>query len=864
MTTSLAEKELIANNNGWPHNLDQFTPLMRQYLEIKYKYDLDVLLFFRVGDFYEAFFEDAKTLSKELELTLTGRSESSYPGGRIPMAGVPAKAGISYVAKLLDKGFKVAICEQMEDPALAKGVVKREVTKLLTPGTILESEWLPQTKNNYLACVFKDKQKNKYGFAYCDVSSGQFYFTVIDYDELLSELSRINPSELLISTAYSRDKNQIIKEKILDIDPFIRDNWFCTGLEKDFFTKEYSDKRLKDELKISSLNGLGGEELLLGQIASAAVLAYIDKTQLSEKASFEKITPYFIGSFLNLDKSTRKNLELTETVKDSSYKGSLMWAIDFTKTQMGKRHLRNWIEQPLLNIGQINERLSCVEEFIAKKEIFYDLSNCLEKIYDLERLGTRLSASSVNAKELIALKESLMQIPSLAQNMKKFKGANFVKIVNYPKEIIDAVNLIEDSIIDNPPNLLTEGNLIKPSYNPEIKQLREIVENGDSWLSSFEALERQRSGIRNLKVGFNRAFGYFIEISKGNLSLVPQDYVCRQTMVNSSRFITDELKEFEQKALYADQKIKALEYEIFCQVREKVKIYSSVIRELAYSISNLDVLFSLAQAAIVNGYKKPILENSSVLELKASRHPVIEKKVGFNNFVSNDCYLRAGESENSNQQLIILTGPNMAGKSTYMRQIALNVILAQIGSFVPCDFAKIGIVDQIFTRVGATDDIAQGQSTFMVEMLETSSIINRMTEKSLILLDEVGRGTSTYDGVAIAWALAEYLVKNKNPRTVFATHFHELNGLSDLYQSICNYQVTVKEEDGHVIFLRKVIPGGADKSYGIEVAKMAGLPKPLLERAQTIMNTMYVKSKTLPKKDSIKSQIESGQLSLFG
>ena len=869
MNTSLTEiEEKIEKNNielQWPQDLDKFTPLMRQYLEIKYKYDLDILLLFRVGDFYEVFFEDAKILSRELELTLTGRAEITYPTGRIPMAGVPAKAVINYVSKLLDKGFKVSICDQMEDPALAKGIVKREVTKLLTPGTVLETEWLPQSSNNFLASVYKDKKKQRYGFAYCDVSCGEFYFTELSYDELLSELNRVKPSELLVPFTYEKNQNQIVKEKVLNIDPFIRENWFCTGLDDEYFKEDFANKRLKEELNIESLDALGGsgKELFCGQLAAGGILAYVDKTQFSQKPSFEKIVPYFSSKFLNLDKITRKNLELTETVNNKSYDGSLLWAIDFTKTQMGKRRLRSWVEQPLLDINLINTRLSSIEEMIKNKSIFYDLSNSLVKIFDLERISTRLSASSVNAKELVALKESLLEIPSLAIILKHFTLPIFKKLINYPKEIIEIVELIENAILDNPPNTLLEGGLIKPAFNPEIKQLKEIIENGDSWLSSFETIERQRTGIKNLKVGFNRSFGYFIEISKGNLSLVPPEYICRQTMVNSSRFITEELKEFEQKALHAEQKIKTLEYEIFCNVREKVKSYTSILRELAFNISNLDALFSLAQASVINNYKKPILDNSLVIELKASRHPVIEKKVGFNNFVSNDICLESGELA---QQLMILTGPNMAGKSTYMRQVALNVILAQIGSYVPCDYARIGIVDQIFTRVGASDDISEGQSTFMVEMVETASIINRMTERSLILLDEVGRGTSTYDGVAIAWALAEYLVKNKNPRTIFATHFHELNGLSDFYKSICNYQVTVKEEEGQgqVIFLRKVIPGGADKSYGIEVAKMAGLPKELLTRARTIMDTMYSKSKTPLKKESIKSQIESGQLSLFG
>lgn len=856
-----AKNKNATEHLGWPSDLNQFTPLMKQFLEVKYKYDLDVLLFFRVGDFYETFFEDAKIISKELELTLTGRAESSYLGGRIPMAGVPAKAVINYVSKLLDKGFKVAICDQMEDPALAKGIVKREVTKLLTPGTVLETDWLPQSKNNYIASVYKDKRKQLYGFAYADISCNEFHFTTLTFDELISELNRIMPSELLVPSSFEKKAGHMIKEKTLDIDQSISSNWFCTGLDKEYFSESYASKRLKEELNIASLDSIGGSDFLLGHIASASILAYVDSTQLQEKPKFENINPYHVGAFLNLDKTTRKNLELVETVKDRSYEGSLLWAIDFTKTQMGRRRLKNWIEQPLLDINKINSRLLCVDELIQNKHCFYDLSSLLEKIFDLERISSRLSAQAVNAKELVALKESLMQIPSLSLVLKDFKVPFFQKIINYPKEIIEIANLIEKAIVDNPSNILTEGNLIKSDYHPEIKQLREIIENGDSWLSSFETIERQRTGIKNLKVGFNRSFGYFIEISKGNLSLVPREYICKQTMVNSSRFITDELKQFEQKALHAEQKIKSLEYEVFCQVREMVKQHSSLIKELAFNVSNLDALFSLAQAAITNNYKKPILDESGVIELKSARHPVVEKKVGFNSFVSNDCYLE----ENREQQLIILTGPNMAGKSTYMRQVALNIILAQIGSYVPCDYARVGIVDQIFTRVGASDDISEGQSTFMVEMVETSAIINRMTEKSLILLDEVGRGTSTYDGVAIAWSLAEYLVKNKKPRTIFATHFHELNGLADLYDSISNYQVTVKEEDGHVIFLRKVVPGGADRSYGIEVAKMAGLPKELLERAQSIMNTMYDKnkSKQTVKKESIKSQIESGQLSLF-
>ena len=860
----IEEKEKNIQENGWPQNPQEFTPLMKQFLEVKYKYDLDVLLFFRVGDFYETFFEDAKIASKELELTLTGKAEANYPNGRIPMAGVPAKAITNYVSRLLDKGFKVAICEQMEDPALAKGLVKREVTKLLTPGTILEVDWLPQAKNNFIASVFKNKKKNLYGFAYADVSCGEFFFTELNFDELISELNRTMPSELLVPTSYKKNDNQIIKEKTFDIDLVIRENWFCTGLENEYFNKDFADKRIKEELKIQSLDSLSGTDLNLGQIASGAILAYVDKTQLQERPSFEKISPYRISSFLNLDKITRRNLELTETTKDRSYLGSLLWAIDFTKTQMGKRRLRAWIEQPLLNLDLIDLRLDFVEELIQNKYLFSQITKSLEKIFDLERISMRLSASAVNAKELVALKESLMEIPSLSLILKNLKSLLLQEVINYPKEIIEVVQIIENAIVDSPSNILTEGNLIKPTFNAEIKQLKEIIENGDSYLTSFEAIERERTRIKNLKVGFNRTFGYFIEISKGNLPLVPPEYICRQTMVNSSRFITNELKEFEQKALHADQKIKSLEYEIFCQIREKVKNYSPIIKNLAYNISCLDAIFSLAQTAVINNYKRPILNNSGIIDLKASRHPVIEKKFGFNNFIPNDCYLESG---NSKQQLIILTGPNMAGKSTYMRQIALNIILSQIGSFVPCDYAQIGIVDQIFTRVGASDDISEGQSTFMVEMVETSAIINRMTEKSLILLDEVGRGTSTYDGVAIAWALAEYLVKNKMPRTVFATHFHELNGLADLYESICNYQVTVKEEDVHVIFLRKVIPGGADRSYGIEVAKMAGLPKELLSRAQTIMNTMYSKSDAgaycntpLQKKETIKSQIESGQL----
>ena len=867
MNISLAEKEKTVEAASWPQNIDTFTPLMKQYLEIKYKLDSDVLLFFRVGDFYETFFEDAKITARELELTLTGRAESNYQNGKVPMAGVPAKAIINYVSKLLQKGFKVAICEQMEDPALAKGIVKREVTKLLTPGTLLETDWLPQTKNNYIAAICKDKKKNLYGFAYADVSCGELFLSELNFDQLISELSRIMPSEIIVPVRIEKTENQAVKEKVLDIDPSIKDNWFCTGIESEYFKEEYARKKIKEELKIISTQSIDVSGISQGMLASGAIFAYIDKTQILKKATFQKITPYNINSFLNLDKITRKNLELTETTKDRAYEGSLLWAVDFTKTQMGKRRLRTWIEQPLINISEINLRLDAVEELTVNKPIFSNLSISLEKIHDLERISSRLSASSVNAKELVAMKDSLIEALKLSQILKDFQNKYFQKVINYPAEIKEVIKIIESAVVDDPSAIITEGNLIKPSFNSEVRQLKEIIENGDSFLSSFETIERERSGIKNLKVGFNRTFGYFIEISKGNLPLVPREYICKQTMVNSSRFITQELKDFEQKALHADQKIKSLEYELFCQVREQIKTYTTLLREYAYNIANLDAIFSLAQAAIINNYKRPILNNKNIIQIQASRHPVVEKRVGFNNFISNDCFLETGDKNNSKQQLMILTGPNMAGKSTYMRQIALNVILAQAGSFIPCDYAEIGITDQIFTRVGASDDISEGQSTFMVEMIETSAILNRMTEKSLILLDEVGRGTSTYDGVAIAWALAEYLVKNKMPRTIFATHFHELNGLADLYNSIRNYQVTVKEEEGHVIFLRKVIPGGADKSYGIEVAKMAGLPKELLKRARDIMDSMYNKSQettqVVQKKESIKSKIESGQLRLF-
>jgi len=862
MTTSvLISKETPHGESEWPRDLSIFTSLLKQYLEIKYSYDLDVLLFFQVGDFYEAFFEDAKILSKTLELTLTSRAEANYASGRVPMAGIPVKAQINYVSRLLEKGFKVAICDQMEDPSQVRGIVRREVTKLLTPGTVLEMDWLEASRNNYIASIYLDKKSKKYGFAYSDVSCGEFYFSELTKDELLSELGRINPKEVIVPYKFETAQNKVTKEKVLEIDEVIKKNWICTGLEHEYYKKEYTNKRLLQELNINSLDSIGGPSL--GLIAAASILTYVDKTQLSGKTTFEKIVPYSISSYLALDKTTRKNLELTEKVKDGSYDGSLLWAIDSAKTQMGKRRLRSWILQPLIEPKLINVRLDLVEELVNNKSVFYELSESLEKIHDLERLGSRLCASSVNAKEIIALKSSLIETTKLSIKLKKFTLPFFQNIVNYPKEIHEVINLIEDSILEFPSMQLTDGNLIKPEYNNEVKELKEVLENGDSWLKSYEEIERNRAQIKNLRIKFNRVFGYFIEVTKSNISLVPEDYTCKQTMANYSRFITQELKEFEKKTLHADSKLKNLEYEIFTGIREKVRNYSSVIRELAFNVSNLDALFSLAQTAVINNYNRPQIDNSNVIDLKASRHPVIEKKAGFNSFVPNDCSLEGGLKKDSKNQIFILTGPNMAGKSTYMRQVALCVILAQMGSFVPCDFAKIGVCDQIFTRVGATDDISESQSTFMVEMIETSAIINKMTEKSLILLDEVGRGTSTYDGVAIAWALAEYLVKNKGPRTIFATHFHELNALSDFYNAISNYQVTVKEENSEVIFLRKVVPGGADKSYGIEVAKMAGLPKELLTRAKTIMTTMHEKSKTIVKKDTIKSKIESGQLNLF-
>ncbi|MBI3308886.1 MAG: DNA mismatch repair protein MutS, partial [Candidatus Melainabacteria bacterium] len=579
-STKFIDKQESNKNCEWTRDLSQFTPMFRQYLEIKYSYDLDILLMFRVGDFYETFFEDAKTLAKTLELTLTSRSEANYPGGKIPMAGIPAKSLVNYVSRLLEHGYKVAICEQMEDPTQAKGVVRREVTKLLTPGTILEPDWLPISKNNFIASVYKDKKSNTYGFAYADVSCGEFYFSDLTKGELTLELGRVNPSEVIVPYAYETSINKVTKEKVLNIDSDVSSEWFCTALEEEYFKKDFAVKRIVAELKLSSIESIGYKGQGAGLIAAASILAYIDKTQLTEKTVFEKIKPYELNSFLSIDRSTRKNLELVETVRDRTYDGSLFWAIDYTKTQMGKRRLRTWIEQPLIDPELINTRLSCVEELVKNKHLFYELSTILERIFDLERISSRLSALAVNAKELVALKSSLSEIPSLSEKLKSFRAPFFKALIDYPVEIIDVANIIEESILDNPSSILTEGRLIKPEFNLEVKELQEIIENGTLWLKSYEEMERVKTGIKNLKVGFNRTFGYFIEISKGNLPFVPQDYTCKQTMVNSSRFITQELKDFEQKALHAEQKIKNLEYELFCEIREKVKNYSSVIRKL--------------------------------------------------------------------------------------------------------------------------------------------------------------------------------------------------------------------------------------------------------------------------------------------
>ncbi len=857
------KKSEINYINSADIKVEDLTPAMGEYLKIKHQ-NPDKILLYRLGDFYETFFEDAVIMSKVLEITLTGREQGNF--GRIPLAGIPAKAVNNYIEKLVQKNYKVVICDQLEDPKFAKGLVKRGVTRIITSGTLTESDMLNQNSNNYICALYKDDKKDLWGFSYADISTGEFKVTQAPFELILAELTRISPSEV-IGPSKKQDIQpfQIVPEEKIDLPDEITKIYNCSKIPASVFDENFVEKNLKSLFEANSLESFGYSRYKLGFCSAGALLAYIWENMKDNVPKIERIEPYELSEYMILDGSTRKNLELTQTLRDKNKFGSLLWAVDKTGTNMGARLLKNWICQPLKNINEITKRQNAITELVEKNDERINLINLLEQITDIQRLATRMSNNSANPKDFVSLKSSLVLLPKLLDAAASFEHNPLDAIAQYREEIAEYTDIIERTINDvNTPALIKDGNIIKEGVSGELDYLRDLLTGGEKWLTNFEETEKERTGIKSLKIGYNKVFGYFIEISNSYLNQIPEGYVRKQTLTNGERFITEELKKHEDEVLNARFKSTELEYKLFCDFREYSKEFVSKIREIADCIAQCDVYTSLASVAVENNFVKPIIDESDDFIIKNGRHPVLEKILPLGEYVANDLELKCNSTDTT--QFMILTGPNMAGKSTYMRQNALIAILAQIGSWVPADYAKIGIIDKIFTRVGASDDLTLGQSTFMVEMIETACILNSATDRSFVLLDEIGRGTSTYDGVAIAWSVAEYIATKIKARCIFATHYHELNVMTQTYPQIKNYRITISEENGEIEFLRKVVQGGASKSYGIQVAKMAGLPGAVIKRSQDLMTRMQkdnAQNLATRKRTTDVPTVEVPQLNLF-
>ncbi|MDR1168536.1 MAG: DNA mismatch repair protein MutS [Heliobacteriaceae bacterium] len=832
------EKQEMNYINSSDVCIEDLTPVMQQYIEIK-RQNQDKILLYRLGDFYETFFEDAVIMSKELEITLTGR-DAGAKIGRVPLAGIPVKSVNNYIEKLVQKNIKVVICDQLEDPKYAKGLVKRGITRIITAGTLTESDLLQQNSNNYICAVFKSKENDLYGFSYADISTGELKTTQAPLNLILSELSRINPAEVIAGDIQEKIMPfQIVPETKIDLPDEIVKNYSCSKVPSSVFDENFAINNLKTVFKAANtacLEAFGYDRCKLGFRAAGALIAYVWETLKDNIPKFEKIETYELSQYMLLDKNTRSNLELTETLREKGRFGSLLWAIDKTKTNMGARLLKNRICQPLKKVEDILERRNYVTELIEKSEQRNKIADILEKIYDIQRLATRMSNSSANPKDFLSLKISLQVLPELLEITRNLEHNPMKPVLEYEAEIAEFTKMIERTIKDDAPHIIKEGGIIKEGVSGELDYYRELLCSGEGWIKKLEAKEIKETGITNLKVGYNKVFGYFIEVTNSWLGKVPPHYIRKQTLTGAERFITDELKKHEDDVLSAKFKSTELEYKLFCDFREYSKEFVTKIREIAECIANCDVYTGLAQVAAENNFCEPVIDESDDFIVKNGRHPVLEKILPLGEYVANDLELKCN-SDNTTQ-FMILTGPNMAGKSTYMRQNALIALMAQIGSWVPADYAKIGVVDKIFTRVGASDDLTLGQSTFMVEMIETAYILNAATQRSFILLDEIGRGTSTYDGVAIAWSVAEHLASVTKARCIFATHYHELNVMTNSYPQIKNYRITISEENGEIEFLRKIVQGGTSRSYGIQVAKMAGLPKSVITRSEELMTKM--------------------------
>ena len=837
----------------------EFSPMMQHYLKTKEEYS-DCILFYRLGDFYEMFFDDAITVSRELEITLTGK-ECGQPE-RAPMAGVPFHAAESYIARLISKGYKVAICEQMEDPKEAKGMVKREVVRVVTPGTVIESNLLEEKKNNYIMSIYKSGIY--YGLGICDVSTGDFYATQIcennNFSKLLDELSRYTPSEVIVNKMMFETKSEI--SKIMDRFKVY------VSLEKE---ENFSDETelllsmyniVNEESKISSAEQMSKiDEKNLMVPAVNALLTYLTETQKTNLDHINTIKIYSITQYMALDINARRNLELTEKMRDKSKKGTLLWVLDKTSTSMGGRLLRRWINDPLLDVGEINKRLDSVKELKNSIILKGDIIDSLKKVYDIERLAGKISYGNANGRDLISLKNSVKQLPEVKQILSKTESGLLKELYEELDTLDDVYELIEKSIVEEPPISVKEGGIIKMGYDPEIDTLKRATTEGKTWIVQLEAKEREETGIKGLKVGFNKVFGYFIEVTKSNLGMVPDRYIRKQTLTNAERYVTEELKNLENQILGAEEKVVNLEYNAFTDVRDKIEGQIQRIQKTSNIVATLDVLTSFATVAEDMNYVKPEVTDDGVIDIKDGRHPVIEKMSQAGDFVPNDTYL-----DKSGNRLAIITGPNMAGKSTYMRQVALITLMAQIGSYVPASSARIGVVDKIFTRVGASDDLSMGQSTFMVEMMEVATILKEATANSLVILDEIGRGTSTYDGLSIAWAVAEHIADKSlcGAKTLFATHYHELTELEEKVDGVKNYSIAVKEKGEDIIFLRKIVKGGTDESYGVHVARLAGVPQNVTKKANEILRSLerrnILNNKAIEKESK---KVVAGQVDMF-
>ncbi len=834
----------------------KLSPMMEQYFEIKEKYKY-CLLFFRLGDFYEMFYDDALIASKELELTLTGKNCGQDE--RAPMCGVPFHSADSYISKLVSKGYKVAICEQIEDPKLAKGIVKRDVIRIVTPGTVIDNTALDEEKNNYIICIYADK--NGYGLSVCDVTTGEFLttdFTGINAkSKLIDECAKFNPSEIISNEGFAATDCAKEIENKLHIKIGTSENWM--------FQYNNANIELCRHFKIETLDGMGLKNRIFSVCASGCLMRYLKDTQKNDLNHIRSVKFYSTNDFMLLDMSTRRNLELTETLREKNKKGSLLWVLDNTKTAMGARLLRSYIEQPLIDANKVNRRLKSVSELYDEFFLREEIKEILNSMYDFERITSKIIYQTANCRDLVSLKSSIKNIPMLKKTIQRCSSQYLSDLCTELDELNDVYSLIDKSIVDeDTPFSVREGGIIKEGFDNELDILLKAKEDGGNWLKDLENKEREATGIKNLRVRYNKVFGHYIEVTKSNINDVPDRYIRKQTLSNAERYTTEELMKISELILSSEEKTVSLEYDLFCKVRNYITNQAERIQKTAHATAQIDVLQSFAETAQKHNYVMPKVDNSGIIDIKDGRHPVVDKMLN-GSFIANDTYLDKDEN-----LLSIITGPNMAGKSTYMRQTALITLMAQIGSFVPATEAHIGIVDRIFTRVGASDDLASGQSTFMIEMIEVSNILNNATDNSLIILDEIGRGTSTFDGLSIAWAVLEYIA-DKNligAKTLFATHYHEITELEGKLSGVKNYCVTVEEHNDDIVFLRKIVRGGADNSYGIQVGKLAGLPKKVIKRAKEILRQLNSaditkKAKIISKQSEEESKKQAQQVDMF-